>query len=69
VQIAGDALLDLRHAPLHLVLGEVLVAVVHGLELAADFKRWLEANESYGNPKGLSDRRGTSDADEAFVDG
>ena len=35
VQIAGDALLDLRHAPRHLRAREVLVAVVHRLELAA----------------------------------
>ena len=34
VQIAGDAVLDLRHAPLHLRPGEVLVTVVHRLELA-----------------------------------
>jgi len=30
-----DALLDLRHAPIHLGAREVLVAVVHRLELAA----------------------------------
>ena len=35
LQIARDALLDLRHAPLHLGAREVLVAVVHRLELAA----------------------------------
>ena len=35
LQIASDALLDLRHAPLHLGPREVLVAVVHRLELAA----------------------------------
>src|SRR3977135_4543476 len=34
-QIAGDALIDLFQAPLHLGLGEVLVTVVHRLELAA----------------------------------
>ena len=35
LQIARDALLDLRHAPVHLGAREVLVAVVHRLELAA----------------------------------
>ena len=35
LQIARDALLDLRHAPLHLGAREVLVAIVHRLELAA----------------------------------
>src|SRR5262249_16942475 len=35
VQIAGDALLNLRHAPLHLGSREVLVTIVHRLELAA----------------------------------
>src|SRR6266702_3336967 len=35
VQIAGNALLDLRYAPLHLRACEVLVAIVHRLELAA----------------------------------
>src|SRR5664279_6266736 len=35
LQIARDALLDLRHAPLHLGACEVPVAVVHSLELAA----------------------------------
>jgi hypothetical protein len=35
LQIARDALLDLRHAPLHLGASEVFVAVVHRLELAA----------------------------------
>src|ERR1700704_5739602 len=35
VQIASDALLDLRQAPLHLGAREVLVSVVHRLELAA----------------------------------
>ena len=35
LQIARDALLDLRHAPLHLRSREVPVAVVHRLELAA----------------------------------
>ena len=35
LKIARDALLDLRHAPLHLGAREVLVAVVHCLELAA----------------------------------
>ena len=35
LQIARDALLNLRHAPLHLGACEVLVAVVHRLELAA----------------------------------
>jgi hypothetical protein len=34
-QIALDALIDLRHTPLHFRVGEVLVAVVHCLELAA----------------------------------
>src|SRR5450830_1182690 len=35
LQIARDALLDLRHAPVHLGAREVPVAVVHSLELAA----------------------------------
>src|ERR1700687_4594779 len=35
LQIARDALLDLRHAPLHLGPREVLVPVVDCLELAA----------------------------------
>src|SRR5277367_2241548 len=35
LQIAGDTVLDLRHATLHLRPGKVLVAVVHRLELAA----------------------------------
>ena len=35
LQIARDALLNLRHAPVHLGAGEVLVAVVHRLELTA----------------------------------
>ena len=35
LQIPRDTLLDLRHAPLHLGAREVLVAVVHRLELAA----------------------------------
>ena len=35
LQIARNALLDLRHAPLHLGTGEVPVTVVHRLELAA----------------------------------
>ena len=35
VQIAGDALFDLRQAPLHLRARKVLVTVVHRLELAA----------------------------------
>jgi hypothetical protein len=35
LQIAPDALLYLRHAPLHLGPREVLVAVVHRFELAA----------------------------------
>ncbi len=35
LQIACDAFLDLRHASLHLGAREVLVAVVHRLELAA----------------------------------
>ena len=34
-QVTRDALFDLRHPPLHLGRGEVLVAVVHRLELAA----------------------------------
>src|SRR5258706_15118166 len=34
-QIARNALLDLRHAPFHLSLREVVVARVHRLELAA----------------------------------
>ena len=35
LQIARDALLDLRHASVHLGAREVLIAVVHRLELAA----------------------------------
>src|SRR5438445_8114202 len=35
LQIARDAFLDLRNAPLHLGPREVLIAVVHRLELAA----------------------------------
>src|SRR5271154_1027232 len=35
LQIAGDASLDLRHSPLHLRPREVLVTIVHRLELAA----------------------------------
>ena len=35
LQIACNALLDLRHPPLHLGAREVLVAVVHRLKLAA----------------------------------
>src|SRR6188472_4613500 len=35
LQIARNALLDLRHAPVHLGAREVLVAIVHRLELAA----------------------------------
>src|SRR5262249_51182601 len=35
VQVSGDALFHLLHARLHLALGEVLVAVVDRLELAA----------------------------------
>ena len=35
LKIARDALLDLRHAPLHLGAREILVAVVRCLELAA----------------------------------
>jgi hypothetical protein len=34
-QIALDALIDLRHTSLHFRVGEVLVAVVHCLELTA----------------------------------
>ena len=34
-QVTRDALFDLRHPPLHLGRGEVLVTVVHRLELAA----------------------------------
>src|SRR6516225_509269 len=35
LQVTGNALLNLSHAPLHLGTGEVLVSVVHRLELAA----------------------------------
>jgi hypothetical protein len=35
LQIARDALLNLRHAPVHLGAREVLVAIVDRLELAA----------------------------------
>src|SRR5262249_46266236 len=35
LQIARNALLDLRHPSIHLGAGEILVAVVHRLELAA----------------------------------
>ena len=35
MEIARHALLDLRHAPFHLGLGEVPVAIIHRLELAA----------------------------------
>src|SRR5207237_10494542 len=34
-QVTRDALFDLRHPPLHLGWGEVLIAVVHRFELAA----------------------------------
>src|SRR5262249_4941075 len=34
-QVTGNALLNLRHAPLHLRPGKVLVSVVYRLELAA----------------------------------
>ena len=34
-EIAGDALVDRRHPPLQPLVREVLLAVVHGLELAA----------------------------------
>jgi hypothetical protein len=34
-EIAGDALVDLFQTPLHLGLGEILVTIVHRLELAA----------------------------------
>jgi hypothetical protein len=35
LQIARDAVLNLRHAPVHLGAREVLVAIVDRLELAA----------------------------------
>src|SRR5829696_4324938 len=35
LEIAGDALLNLHHAPIHLGAGEVPVTIVHRLELAA----------------------------------
>jgi len=35
VQIARDALLDLRHSPLHLGAREILVPIIDRLELAA----------------------------------
>ena len=52
MQIAGDALLDLRQAPLHLGAREVVVAVVHRLELAAVDRdaRFLE------QPQGAAER-------------
>ena len=50
LKITRNALLDLRHAPLHLGAREVLVAVVHRLELAAvEFEAkpfWQRASRS-----------------------
>src|SRR5271155_3227720 len=52
VQIAGDALLNLRHPPLHLRPGEVLVSVVHRLELAAVNRNAGFREQAYGATEG-----------------
>src|ERR1700730_10069308 len=43
LQIARDALLDLRHSPLHLGAREILVPIIDRLELAA-----VDRDASYG---------------------
>src|SRR5262249_39711703 len=54
-QITSNALLNLRHAPLHLCPGKVLVPVVHGLELAAinrdaDFRKQIQSPAKHDEP-------------------
>ena len=58
VQIARDALLDLRHSPLHLGAREILVPIVDRLELAAidgDARFAEEAHRAAENNKPAAD--------------
>src|SRR5271156_655257 len=50
--IAGDTVLDLRHATLHLRLREVLVTVVHRLELAAVNRNAGFGEQAHGATEG-----------------